>query len=150
MINFLYQHIPCSFDKNAVSNSERHNNNDENNNDNLIKYLSDANPFMREGENSVDVLVYDDFKKKCEKFDYLDDYSKEIGGQYEENFKKYFIDGYYFYSNVDNPNVTGYVTKLLGQPVMFLGSTNQELGTFIHEFGHYFFARIFGVWVEKF
>ena len=70
-------------------------------------------------------------------FDYLEDYSKEIGGQYEENFKSYFLDGYYFYSNIPNDNVTGYVSAILGHPMMFLGSTNQELSTFIHEFGHY-------------
>ena len=34
--------------------------NEDNKNETLVTYLTDANPFMREGENSVDVLVYDD------------------------------------------------------------------------------------------
>ena len=71
-------------------------------------------------------------------FDYFESYSKEIGGKYEETFKNYFLDGNYFYSNIDNNNVTGYVGLLSkGQPMMFLGKDYQALGTFIHEFGHY-------------
>ena len=52
--------------------------NEDNKNETLVTYLTDANPFMREGENSVDVLVYDDFKEKYEIYENHDDYSYEF------------------------------------------------------------------------
>ena len=36
----------------------------EENNEGLIPFLSDANPFVRPGEESVDLVVYNEFKKK--------------------------------------------------------------------------------------
>ena len=39
--------------------------NDENKNENLVMFLTDANPYMRDGENSVDTVIYNDFKNKC-------------------------------------------------------------------------------------
>jgi len=72
-------------------------------------------------------------------FDQLESYAKQIGGDYEKNFKQYFVDGDYFYSgNTENKNVTGYVgTYANGHPLMFLGANYQGINTFIHEFGHY-------------
>ena len=49
--------------------------NDENPNENIITFLTDANPFMRKGENSVDVAVYNDFKKKFNEYNNHSDYS---------------------------------------------------------------------------
>lgn len=71
-------------------------------------------------------------------FDQLYDYSEIIGGEYQTNFKQYFLDGDYFYSAKKNDNVTGYVSSFAdGHPYMFLGPDYQGVKTFIHEFGHY-------------
>lgn len=42
--------------------------NDENPQEKVILFLSDANPFMRQGDHSVDEVVYKDFKEKFYKF----------------------------------------------------------------------------------
>ena len=71
-------------------------------------------------------------------FDQLEDYAALVGGDYQKNFKQYFVDGNYFYSSLDNKNVTGYVgTYADGSPLMFLSANYQGVNTFIHEFGHY-------------
>ena len=68
--------------------------NDENKNETLITYLSDANPFMREGENSVDVLVYDNFKEKYENYKDHHDYSYDFICFYLKNLDPYYGDIY--------------------------------------------------------
>lgn len=71
-------------------------------------------------------------------FDQLEDYAAVIGGDYQKNFKQYFLDGDYFFSKEENDNVTGYVsTYSNGHPLMFLGPDYQGVKTWIHEFGHY-------------
>lgn len=64
--------------------------NEENQKENLILYLTDGNPFMRDGEKSVDEEVYDDFKKKFiyesnssdYYYDYICKYLKELDPYY--------------------------------------------------------------------
>ena len=82
-------------------------------------------------------LIEDDFYGKY--FEYIADYAENvIGDEMGENFKYYFTSGNYWYSSTENENVTGYVWSFSdGTPLMFLGPKNQEIGTFIHEFGHY-------------
>lgn len=73
-------------------------------------------------------------------FEYLADYCENVvGDEMAVNFKNYFLSGNYWYSNIPNNSVTGYVwTFTDGTPFMFLsGSTPyQAVTTFIHEFGH--------------
>lgn len=78
--------------------------NDEEPDEKVSLFLTDANPFLREGENSVDVVVYKDFKEKYDKcydhnnysYDFICDYLKNI--EYYENlyemFKKISKDDY--------------------------------------------------------
>lgn len=82
-------------------------------------------------------LIEDDFYGKY--FEYIADYAENvIGDEMGENFKYYFTSGNYWYSATENDNVTGYVWSFSdGTPLMFLGPSCQEIGTFIHEFGHY-------------
>ena len=68
--------------------------NDENKNGNLITYLTDANPFMREGENSVDILVYDEFKEKFNNFGNHCDFSYEFICLYLKQLDSYYGDIY--------------------------------------------------------
>ena len=70
--------------------------------------------------------------------DYTDSYAELVGGDNLENYNGYFTSGNYFYSANPNDNVTAYVGGLGdGTPIMFMGPDNQDVGTFIHEFGHY-------------
>ena len=66
--------------------------NDENKNENLIAYLTDANPFMRDGENSVDVLVYEDFKNKYLNYENKNDFSYDFVCDYLKNLDSYYGD----------------------------------------------------------
>lgn len=63
--------------------------NSEKNNDNVVTYLTDANPFMRDGENSVDLVVYEDFKEKFYMFKNHDDYSYDFVCYYLKNIDYY-------------------------------------------------------------
>lgn len=66
--------------------------NDEKPNEKVIVYLADANPFMREGENSVDVVVYQEFK---------DEYLKYFDhSNYSYNFIKYYLKNIDYYENI--------------------------------------------------
>ena len=69
----------------------------------------------------------------------LNSYAKYIGDVYVNNYENYFNDGYYYFSNVENENITGYVSHfpVENKPYMFLGRNYQGATTFIHEFGHY-------------
>lgn len=82
-------------------------------------------------------LIEDDFYGKY--FEYIADYAENvIGDEMGQNFKYYFTSGNYWYSRTENDNVTGYVWSFADDtPLMFLGPSCQEIGTFIHEFGHY-------------
>ena len=82
-------------------------------------------------------LIEDDFYGKY--FEYIADYAENvIGDEMGQNFKYYFTSGNYWYSATENDNVTGYVWSFADDtPLMFLGPSCQEIGTFIHEFGHY-------------
>lgn len=44
----------------------------EEKNEGLIPFLSDANPFIRPGEESVDLVVYIEFKKKYDALQNMD------------------------------------------------------------------------------
>ena len=63
--------------------------NDENPSENVITYLTDANPYMRKGENSLDVVVYNEFKKKYEEYENHDDYSYEFIKEYLKELDYY-------------------------------------------------------------
>ena len=68
--------------------------NDENQNETLITYLTDADPFMRRGENSVDEVVYDEFKESYAKNSDKTDYSYEFVCDYLKNLDPYYGDIY--------------------------------------------------------
>ena len=74
--------------------------NEDNKNETLVTYLTDANPFMREGENSVDVLVYDDFKEKYEIYENHDDYSYEFICFYLKNLDPFYGDIFSIFSSL--------------------------------------------------
>lgn len=71
--------------------------------------------------------------------EFLNSYAKYIGDVYVDNYKNYFNEGSYYFSNVENENITGYVSHfpIENKPYMFLGRDYQGATTFIHEFGHY-------------
>lgn len=58
-------------------------------NDNLIEYLTDSNPYMRNGKNSVDVTVYHDFDKKFNLSKDNDDYYYNFVCDYLKNIEYY-------------------------------------------------------------
>jgi hypothetical protein len=62
--------------------------------DNVINFLTDANPFMREGETSVDEVIYDDFKKKFALCQNNDDYYFNFICSYLMNIDPYYGDIY--------------------------------------------------------
>ena len=64
-------------------------NNYERPNDNVVAFLSDANPYMRNGECSVDIVLYEDFKDKYEKYNNHEDYSYEFICSYLKNIEYY-------------------------------------------------------------
>jgi len=111
------------------------------------KYFNDLYDFIYDTVltdiNSLNNRDYGQIQKLLNYFygfyiDYLDDYAEVVGEEYLENYNNYFVDGNYFYSSIENENVTGYVgTFSDGTPLMFLGPENQAMNTFIHEFGHY-------------
>ena len=68
--------------------------NDENNYENLTTYLTDADPFMRRGETSVDEVVYTNFKDAFSKYDNKDDYSYKFICEYLKNLDSYYGDIY--------------------------------------------------------
>jgi hypothetical protein len=74
--------------------------NDENKSDDLIRYLTDANPYMRDGENSVDTLVYDDFRKKYYECDKKADYSYEFICDYLKNIDSYYGNIYSIFKSL--------------------------------------------------
>ena len=77
--------------------------------------------------------------------DLLREYSLTLGSPYKENFQSFFEGGNYFFSNVDNPNVTGYTaTNASFGRIIFLSKGYQNLMTFTHEFGHYNAGEVFG------
>lgn len=77
--------------------------------------------------------------------DLLREYSLTLGSPYKENFQSFFEGGNYFFSNVDNPNVTGYTaTNASFGRIIFLSRGYQSLMTFTHEFGHYNAGEVFG------
>lgn len=70
--------------------------------------------------------------------DRLTSYAEFLGGNYLKNYKSFFESGEYYFSNIDNENITGYCSYSTdGKPYMFLGKNYQSATTFIHEFGHY-------------
>lgn len=77
--------------------------------------------------------------------DLLREYSLNLGSPYKDNFQSFFEGGHYFFSNVNNPNVTGYtaVNASLGR-LIFLSRNYQDLMTLTHEFGHYNAGEVFG------
>lgn len=75
--------------------------NDENKDENLIRYLTDANPFMRSGETSVDEIIYDDFLKKYNSYNNKEDYSYEFICYYLKNLDSYYGDIYSIFKELD-------------------------------------------------
>lgn len=63
--------------------------NDENENKNLVAFLTDANPYMRDGENSVDTVIYNDFKNKFLNYNDKSDYSYNFICQYLKKLDYY-------------------------------------------------------------
>ena len=63
--------------------------NDENKNENLVSFLTDANPYMREGENSVDIVIYNDFKNKFLNYNDKSDYCYNFICQYLKKLDYY-------------------------------------------------------------
>lgn len=68
----------------------------------------------------------------------LTEYADYLGGKYKTDYVNYFEKGYYYYSNIDNDNITAYVASQNdGTPYMYMSKNYQQVTTFIHEFGHY-------------
>lgn len=63
--------------------------NEENKSDNLSTFLSEANPYIWEGENSGDPAVYSDFKKKFEEKGTYADYGYDFIVEYLTNIDYY-------------------------------------------------------------
>ena len=63
--------------------------NDENKNENLVMFFTDANPYMRDGENSVDTVIYNDFKNKLSNYKDKNDYCYNFICQYLNNLDYY-------------------------------------------------------------
>ena len=68
--------------------------NDENERENLIVYLSDANPYIWEGETSADPIVFDEFDKKYSKYADKSDFAYFFICDYLKNIDPYYGDIY--------------------------------------------------------
>ncbi len=75
--------------------------NDENPQENVILFLSDANPFMRQGEHSVDEVVYEEFKEKFYKFNDESKYSYYFICDYLKNIDEYYGDVFSTFNQID-------------------------------------------------
>ncbi len=69
--------------------------------------------------------------------EYIYNYSKEVGSDYEENFNNLLKTGNYFLSNAINDNITAYQWDIDDVPYLYFSYDYQSMDTFIHEFGHY-------------
>lgn len=67
---------------------------EDTNEENVINYLSDANPFMRQGETSVDEVVYEEFKTKFLDNEDKEDYCYNFICDYLRNLDPYYGDIY--------------------------------------------------------
>lgn len=74
--------------------------NDEDKKENLINYLTDANPYMREGENSVDVIVYAEFKEKFSSYKNKSDYAYDFICDYLKKLDPYYGDIYSIFASL--------------------------------------------------
>ena len=81
--------------------------NEEKKNENLITYLTDANPFMRRGETSVDEVVYSEFKESFLKYDNKDDYSYNFICYYLKNLDPYYGDIYSIFITLTKDEYVG-------------------------------------------
>ena len=73
--------------------------NNENENENLVAFLTDANPYMRDGENSVDIVIYNDFKNKFLNYNDKSDYCYNFICQYLKSLD-YYNDIYKFFKSI--------------------------------------------------
>lgn len=81
--------------------------------------------------------------------DFLRDYAKTMGNEYKENFRKFFMEGRYYFSDIDNPNTTGYTANYLTKGnLIFLSKNYQSMLVFTHEFGHFNANEVFGTGVS--
>lgn len=77
--------------------------------------------------------------------DFLGPYLKEferyaafIGGSFNRNYNNLLDKGNYFFSSVPNSKYTAYSTSSVSiGSYLFFSRNYQDIGTFVHEFGHY-------------
>ena len=86
--------------------------NDDNPNENVIAYLSDANPYMRRGEYSLDIVVFREFKEKYDKFDNQEEYSYEFLKEYLKNLD-YYVGVYELFLTITKEEYLRYCEEVL-------------------------------------
>ena len=65
---------------------------EDNKDDNIMNFLIDANPFMRQGEASVEEVIYDEFKRQYALNKKEDDYCYEFICGYLKQLDSYYGD----------------------------------------------------------
>lgn len=86
--------------------------NEEKSDEKVVLFLTDANPFMRTGENSVDVVVYNDFKKKYDDYSDHSDYSYEFVCKYLKEIE-YYKNLYKMFSKITKEDYVSNCKEIL-------------------------------------
>ena len=86
--------------------------NEKNSSENLMVFLSDANPYMRRGEYSLDIVVFKDFKEKYDKFDNHEEYSYEFVKGYLKNLD-YYVGVYELFLTITKEEYLRYCEEAL-------------------------------------
>lgn len=99
--------------------------NDENNDENLIRFLTDANPFMRDGEASVDEIVYNDFSNKYSSYNNRSDFGYEFICYYLKNLNSYYGDIYSIFRQLNKDEYVETCNNILkNYPTMLKNGLN--------------------------
>lgn len=70
----------------------------------------------------------------------MDSYAKYMDGKFRKTYNNLWRNGYYCFSDASDSIGTAYVScdPLLEHQVVFYSSSNQDVSSVLHEFGHYF------------
>ena len=96
------------------------------------------------GLSEAELTTYNELHYGCftKQLDLYDSFARDLGGNYNKNYKYLFNSGNYFLSEKPNPTTTAYTWDIDGEPLIFFGGGYQDVGTLAHEFGHYNASRV--------
>ena len=107
----------------------------------LVNYQNDLNMLSRSDEKIFDNIFEDDAFTNS--FSYIEEYKKNMGGEFEESFDNLFKEGGKYFISYEKDGYEGafqssYYEFFEKNPFVFYGPNYHNALTVVHEFGHYF------------